>query len=127
MLSGIFRKEAGNAPDDSTDSRTPPRAFLLFQQIVVIGHLTLVLITAHLDREEAGLEIDGVHEVGVERGEEGFTAATSGTHTQTKAGSQGAEVVTTTGATQLGSKHHLTAIGIGQAESIDTGHNKGDA
>lgn len=98
-MSGVFREEAGYAPDDSADGRTPPGALLLVQQVVVIGHLILILIAANLDGEKAGLEIDRVHEIRIQRREKGFAASTGSSHTQPETGCQGTQVIATTGTT----------------------------
>ena len=121
------REEAGDASNDSANSRAPPGALLLLQQVVVIGHLLGVLVATHLDREEAGLEVNGVHEVGVQRGVEGLTAITHGAYAESEVGGEGTEGVAAAAGAELGGELDFTAIGAGQAEGIDTSHDESDA
>lgn len=93
---------------------------MVLQVVVVRDALSTVFLT-DLHGEERGLEIDGVHQIRIERREQGFRAVTQGTTEidSERAGQRGQTTCTfRTG--ELWRELHRTTVVVGDAQKQET-------
>ena len=98
---------------------------MVLQIVVVRDTLGAVFLTDH-HGEERGLEIDGVHQVGIERRKEGLGTATEGsTKVDTKGAGQGGQATGGLRTGELWGKLHRATVVVGDAEQKETGDYEG--
>ena len=128
-LVGLFfltTEETAEGISKTALGTAPPRTLLLVLQIVVIGHHTGGVLLMDLNGEERGLEIDGVHQIGIERREQGLGAATKGTtEVDTEGAGQGSQTACALAAGELGGELHRATVVVGDAQGQDAGDDKG--
>ena len=128
-LVGLFFLTTEETADGLTETAlgtAPPRTLLLVLQIVVVGHHTGGVLLVDLNGEQRGLEIDGVHQIGIERREQGLGAATEGTaEVDTEGAGQGSQTACALRTGELRGELHSTTVVVGDAQGQDAGDDKG--
>lgn len=122
----LTAEETADGLSETALGGAPPGTLLLVLQIVVVGHHTGGVLLMDLNGEQRSLEIDGVHQVGIERREEGLGTATEGsTKVDTEGAGQGGQATGGLRTGELWGKLHRATVVVGDAEQKETGDYEG--